>query len=463
VPAGRPAGGGSVRLTRGAGPLPAYLEVSLVAGDWTSRGGIVTDPPVPGTAVAAARPRPSDPSVTFDVSRVIRAAGRYAFAVTAPTGRQPARFARGGADGPQLLFTGALGDRIKGRAIPAGGRSARRLATSVNRRCQADAKLLVPNCGVLWGVAPAARTSRDRSDALQEFEQRTGRPQAVYHAYHRGTELFPTAEEIAIAHDADHPRLLFLNWKPTGVSWARIARGDQRTDAYLDRLAGHIKSTFTEPFFFTVHHEPSNDVRPHPAAGRTADDYAKMYRHVIERLRGDGVTNLVSTMVYLAYPRQATRPWFADLYPGDDVVDWVAWDVYAYSRYGGYGFGDLVEMMNRDADEDGSWPGFYVWAAQQHPGKPLMVSEWGLWYSRRNPRHQARFFTQARDQLRLFPRIKGLLYFETPNNAKGMDSRVDRTTDGLRAFRALARDPSFDVRLPRNYGRRLVRPADVGS
>jgi hypothetical protein len=66
--------------------------------------------------------------------------------------------------------------------------------------------------------------------------------------------------------------------------------------------------------------------------------------------------------------------------------------------------------------------------------------------------HQAEFFTQARDQLRLFPRIKGLIYFETPSNAKGMDSRVDRTQDGLRAFRKLGRDPSFDVRLPHNYG-----------
>jgi hypothetical protein len=203
-------------------------------------------------------------------------------------------------------------------------------------------------------LCPAARTNQDRSVALREFEQRTGRSQAVYHAYHRGAELFPTPEEVAIAHDPVHPRLLFLNWKPIGVNWARIARGDQRTDAYLDRLARHIKGSFTEPFFFTVHHEPSNDVRPRRGSGRTAADYAAMYHYVIARLRADGVTNLVSTMVYLAYPRQATHPWFADLYPGDDVVDWVAWDVYAYSRPGKYGYGDLVEMMNRDAAEDDS-------------------------------------------------------------------------------------------------------------
>ena len=48
-----------------------------------------------------------------------------------------------------------------------------------------------------------------------------------------------------------------------------------------------------------------------------------MFRYVINRLRADGVTNLVSVMVLMAYMPWIRQSWLDDLYPGDDVVDWV--------------------------------------------------------------------------------------------------------------------------------------------
>jgi hypothetical protein len=181
---------------------------------------------------------------------------------------------------------------------------------------------LVPTCGVLWGVAPGAHTDTPRDQALADFEEKTGQTQAVYHSYRRGTELFPTPTDVKLARDPANPRLLFVNWKPTGATWAEIAAGERDTDANLDRLAEHIKSTFNEPFFFTVHHEPENDVKESAGSGMTATDYRAMFRSVVNRLRADGVTNLVSTMVFMAYVPWNVKSWFEDLYPGDDVVDW---------------------------------------------------------------------------------------------------------------------------------------------
>lgn len=302
---------------------------------------------------------------------------------------------------------------------------------------------LVPTCGVLWGVAPGAHTNVDRAVALTEFERRVQKPQAVYHSYHRGRELFPTAQEIGIARDAGNPRTLFMNWKPTGVTWAQIAAGHASTDAFLDELAAHLKANFTEQFFFTVHHEPENDVRATAGSGMTATDYAAMFRHVIERLRGAGVTNLVSTMTYMAYVPFNVKSWFEQLYPGDDVVDWVAWDSYAYSDPG-YGYGDFAEMMNRVSSSRPGWTGFYNWAAQTFPTKPLMVGEWGVWYSQDNPEHQADFFDSARLQLEAFPRVKAMVYFESPD-AEGRDSRVHVTPGTLAAFQRFSKHPAFTV------------------
>ncbi len=126
-------------------------------------------------------------------------------------------------------------------------------------------------------------------------------------------------------------------------------------DSYLDRLAAHIRATYREPFFFTVHHEPEEEVSTRHRSGWSATDYRDMYRHVVSRLRASGVDNLVTVVVHMAYVLHQPA-WFEDLYPGDDVVDWVAWDTYAYSDVGRYGHGDFAELMNRTSSEPRTGP-----------------------------------------------------------------------------------------------------------
>ncbi|WP_412540572.1 DNRLRE domain-containing protein [Longispora sp. K20-0274] len=301
---------------------------------------------------------------------------------------------------------------------------------------------LVPTCGILTGVAPAAHTNQPRDQAMREFEATAGRPQQIFHHYHRGEELFPTPWEVALAREPGHERLLFLNWKPL-MRWDRVAAGDY--DRVIDRLAAHIRSTYTDPFYLTVHHEPENDVIAREGSGMTARDYAAMFRHVVERLRAKGVTNAVTVMCYMSYVPWNVQPWFGDLYPGDDVIDWVSWDVYAYSE-AGFGYGDFVEMVNRTLVGK-SWPGIYSWAARTFPDKPLMVAEWGVWQSGGNPGHKPWFFATTADQMALFPRVKALVYFDSPN-AEGRDSRIDATPQAAAAFRGLMSNRMFDVRLP---------------
>jgi hypothetical protein len=253
--------------------------------------------------------------------------------------------------------------------------------------------------------------------------------------------LFPTESEIEVARDPGHPHTLLLNWKPEVASWARIAAGDKRVDAYLDELARHIRRHFTEPFFLTIHHEPENDVREWPGSGYTAADYRAMFRYVVRRLRARGVTNMVTVMDYMAYPAWDRQPWFAVLYPGDDVVDWVAFDTYGYSDPDGYGYGDFAEMMNRRAH---GWPGFYNWATKHFPAKPLMVAEWGVWHSGRDPRHQADLFASVAAEIGRFPRIKALCYFDSPDS-EGRSSDVATSPGSLAAYRRLGQLPVFQV------------------
>jgi hypothetical protein len=314
--------------------------------------------------------------------------------------------------------------------------------------CRTGRKL-VPSCGILWGVAPGAFTDKRGARALADFEAKTGRHQDIYHAYHRGlNQVFPTKEEAAIARDRGEERILFLNWKPTGANWAEIAKGDKAVDKYLDKLAKHINKTFPEDFFFTVHHEAEDNVREKKGSGYTADDYSAMYRYVVQRLRSKGVDNLVTVWVSMAYVPHTTKKWFEKMYPGNDVVDWIGFDTYAYSDPG-YGHGDFAELLNRTASNRPTWPGFYNWATTRHPNKPLMVAEWGVWSSKRNPKHKAEFYTEVGRQITKFDKIRAMVHFDTPHNQDGRDSRVDATQESLAAYRKLGSLPVFQVKVSR--------------
>ena len=60
------------------------------------------------------------------------------------------------------------------------------------------------------------------------------------------------------------------------------------------------------------------------------------------------------------------------LYPGDDVVDWIAYDPY------GFGGPDGLRRSCSTRPASRAGPGFYTWATRKAPGKPIMLAEWGF-------------------------------------------------------------------------------------
>ncbi|MET9336752.1 hypothetical protein [Nonomuraea sp. NPDC003804] len=299
--------------------------------------------------------------------------------------------------------------------------------------CEVTAKL-IPSCGAWWGIAPEIFTGLTSDRALASAEKRMGRTADILHVYHRGSELFPTGREIALARDPAHPRLLLVNWKPTfDTTWAAIAGG--ALDRRIDRLADHIRRTFPERFFLTIHHEPEDDVRADPGSGMTATDYAAMFRHVVQRLRAKGVRNAVTVMTYMGAPNWASQPWFEQLYPGDDVVDWVAMDPYVDSAVR-----DFDGLVNKTRKDYPRWPGFSRWMQWRFPGKPIMIAEWGVF----SAGHKRAFFESVRAQIGRYPQIKALVYFDSPRAPRG-DTRFDTDPGAARAFTTLATDPHFSA------------------
>jgi hypothetical protein len=301
--------------------------------------------------------------------------------------------------------------------------------------CTISAKL-VPSCGAWWGIAPKAHTNIPRNVGLPQLEQEGQTKYNLLHDYHENGELFPTAMEKTIAFEPGANRVLLENWKPaTDMTWAQVAAG--QADARIDAEANYIKTSFPYPFFLAVWHEPENDVIETPGSGMTAADYAAMFRHVVLRLRADGATQPVIVMDYMGFDSYAQFSWFNDLYPGDDVVDWIAIDPYGSGDPTGYRSGDFTKLVNRP---DGSFPGYYSWATRSHPGKPIMLAEWGIDESTIDPQGKARYFGTVSSQMYKFPAIKALVYFDYngpgPNNHPRSTS-PDTSTVSLDAWRQL--------------------------
>ena len=311
--------------------------------------------------------------------------------------------------------------------------------------CTVGAKL-VPTCNILWGAAAGGFTSTPPERALKEWDAKAGRTSAILHSYHVGDQLFPTKAEIALADDAGTPRLLFTNWKvAAGTTWARVAAGG--ADARIDRLATYLKANYTNKFFMALHHEPENDVIATAGSGMTAKDYAAMYRHTVQRLRADGVSNVVFVLAYMSYEPWFNQSWWGDLYPGDDVIDWIGIDAYLSagpSRFHNEPFTGLMDRTTQPA----KFPGFYQWATTKHPAKPLMLAEWGIFENTAGDRTiKPKLFDTVLPNLSRYPALKALVAFDSPSTQTGGDLRIDSSPAALSAFRKIAADPRFTVRV----------------
>jgi hypothetical protein len=436
VPAGTEVAGARLRLTTLSKPAGAVSLRRVADNTWSEAKLTSATAPALGAVLATVSPRTSDTALDFDLGAVITGPGTYSFALTgtgAPLRLRSAENAANPAGAPALEVTteGDTSPPVATKPAANGG------------DCVTGA-LLVPSCGVLWGAAAGGFTSAPRDEEVKTWEKTSGRTATIFHTYHKGDEPFPTKAETAMTADAAHPRVLLMNWKIAyGSSWAKVARGEQ--DRRIDAFAGRAKA-YGKKFFLVLNHEPENDVIARAGSGWEAKDFAAMYRHTILRLRALGVTNVVNVVAYMGNEKWMAQSWWKDLYPGDDVVDWMGLDSYVSAEPGYYHYGRFGDLLDRAPA--GGGPGFYEWSSTKHAGKPLMIAEWGAYHRIGHPADKAPVYASVLPELAKRPQIKAIVYFDTKHDDQGdRDISIDSAASSLAAFRKLAADPVFNVKI----------------
>ena len=311
--------------------------------------------------------------------------------------------------------------------------------------------------GAYWGVQRDPHVygkgfnASGREAVLTAAEAQLGRKFDIDHQFYRWGEALPDTYLRWTAAQGRYPFISLVATRKNGkpVQWSDIASG--RQDSYLRSVAEGLKR-WGKTAFFSFHHEPEGEICPNNDPtncdrGRyngTVDDYKAAWRHIVTLFRQAGVTNL--SYVWITTGGRFDDPgdyrYGPNLYPGNDVIDWIGSDPYNFAA----AHGGVVDF-SRWASLAQLISPWYSWSVKT--GKPLMLAEFGCRVDPSEPDRRAQWFQQAEHDVQHdFPQIKAVDYYDNyPPSEPGNDWRLF-TSDaaGLAAYRAWGLNPYFDIR-----------------
>jgi hypothetical protein len=296
---------------------------------------------------------------------------------------------------------------------------------------------LVPREGAWWGSYPG-----QAAGDVEAREALYGRKLDMLHRYHDWNDAWPTDAEQAYSAQG---RFLYVNWENrifggNTVCWADVADGSQ--DAAIDAQARRL-AAFGQRLFVGFLHEPEDNVGPcQPGAINdsvadmgSAQEFRAAFRHIVARVR-PVAPNVVWVFGVMGYDPASS--W--TFYPGDDVVDWVAWDPYNW-----------VNCAGRTSDRWRSFQqiaqGMYGYLDAIGNTKPRMLGEFGS--------HDDLALGSKDEWLReipailqtAMPKLKAVVYFDRVDTRVSTDPCtwvVDSSSEAEAGFAATAADPYFN-------------------
>lgn len=301
------------------------------------------------------------------------------------------------------------------------------LACGVNR-------LLVPSCGVSWGVYTKQRTAAEGwATPFVQIERAIGRRFDLVKRYHDwsnsgGNGQFPDQYERQLG--ATGQRTLYFAWTSniwsTGsfAHWRDIANGEYDSSVILP-AAKRLKA-WGKPVFIDFDHEMDGRTR---TANGTPADYVAAYRHIQDVMANAGVTNVVWAWVPTGTMANVGR--IKAMYPGDAYVDWVGYDPYNFYRCNGSPWEDPYRSLAP----------FYGWLQDNGMAdKPILLGEYGSVPDPDNVGRIKDWYGGVPAALKRLPHIKAVIQWNSQTSTI-CDFRVTGSPAALSGFRSAANAP----------------------
>jgi beta-mannanase len=252
-----------------------------------------------------------------------------------------------------------------------------------------------------------------------------------------GNSAFDPIKMDAAASRGAMPMITWEPWDasagPNQPAYSLSAIVAGAHDAFIHQWARDA-AAWGKPLYLKFAHEMNGNWYPWAANvnGNTAAQYIAMWAHVHTIFRQEGAIN--ARWVWspnVAYP--GSTP-FAQVYPGDKMVDWVGLD--------GYNFGTSQSWSQWTSFADVFGPSYD--SVARIASKPMLIGETA---SAEVGGDKAAWITQGllRDLPARFPRLRAVIWFDED---KETDWRVNSSSATLAAFRTVAASPTYRGYLP---------------
>lgn len=229
--------------------------------------------------------------------------------------------------------------------------------------CSVSAEL-VNSCRAWLGGAAAGNpgAAKDPTAQFEHLESLVGQPMDVFRDYDNCSATRCTTGTIPLAagspeqYFATHGKYVDVNWKPA-TNFSDADGGNAAVNAEITTAARNIRAIAPRQVFLTVWHEPQNDVTSGTSTcghlkgtAGSPQQYVAMWHNVASIFAHEGVTNVVWNMDYMGSAGQFGQ-WnclVPQLWPGNDLVDWVTWDTYSRGKTWDQTSGAFYRLLEND-------------------------------------------------------------------------------------------------------------------
>ena len=291
----------------------------------------------------------------------------------------------------------------------------------------------------LGAYIPGAPGDPSRIDAYAKL---TGaKPHIVmwYQAWEGSGVTFDPGAADAVRKRGAMPVISWEPWigKANDPTWALSTIISGKHDAYIRQWTRAV-ARWGHPIYVRLMYEMNGYWTSWSPGvnGNTADEFVRAWRHIVDIARHEGATNIRWVWAPNITSNDPRVSSYASVFPGNDYVDWVGLD--------GFNWGtsrpttrwrDLPILFERSIGE-----------VRALSAKPLMIAEIGSSeLGGDKPAWITDGFAQVVSNL---PDISALIWYNTIDQVKQVDWRVQSSTSSLNAFRAIAMSKAFSGTLP---------------
>lgn len=289
-----------------------------------------------------------------------------------------------------------------------------------------------------------------RNNVAVALEPKTGKRVEVVRAYiPKGKWAINKESKYFI----DRPNtILFTNYKPA-MPWRDSDGRNELVNSQIDQMAESIKANVPngKKIMLSLDAEPEDDMssldsetqaqcpdqtfRAKTQSGNPAE-YRAMWRNVRDRFDAAGASDkVVWVMNYMGFEKWDCV--VKALYPGDDLVDWVAWDPYVSGETSwDQDISRFYTLLEKLTDE-----------THQFTAKPWALPEFGSWHSSQDKAYQMYSDARVAVETNRYPRIKLYSIFDATGVRSSKIEYVGTTTQKdaqeLAAYSQFAQSPAF--------------------